>query len=71
MSSGIKFMIDHRKDTDLVTVFRFVTWNTDATVKTANELIPYIKKRGELLFADEALKKDTKRIHFILLRIYG
>jgi hypothetical protein len=70
MASGVKFMIDNRKDDELRDAYNFVVHHSDSLKLMAVELEPYIKKKGETLFCDEILKKDPKSTKNIIIFLY-
>ena len=62
MGTGIKYMIDNRKDFDLHEAYNFIVNNSESLKFMALELEPYIRKRGDALYQDESMKKDQKSI---------
>ena len=59
MDTGIRFMLVHEKIEDLTRVFELFSKSPETLKIITEELDPYIKEKGEELFNNKELSKDT------------
>lgn len=68
MDTGVKYMFNNKKQTELKEVFTLINNHPDSLKFITQEMDPFIRERGEALFADKALAKDPISKLFLTIK---
>lgn len=71
MDTGIRSMFKNEKNDELKLAYELISKHPDSLKSITEEMDPYIRERGDELFNDKELSRDTISIKDNYYRVYS
>lgn len=71
MDTGIRSMFKNEKNDELKLAYELISKHPDSLKSITEEMDPYIRERGDELFNDKELSRDTISIKDNYFRVYS